>query len=362
MGKYSFEKAARMVEQAVCDGVFPSAVFSIGRRGEVFLREAYGVINTELPPDSQEMANLHTRYDLASITKIVCPTLIVLRMVEEGLVGLNDTIGYFLEAPADKKDITLFQLLTHTSGFQNFFLGAGFAESAESDDITNAILSYPLVFMPGQDVLYSCMSFILLGQILQKIGGQTLDKLFLKWVAEPLGLERSGFLPKGENIAATSYSKEMGKCRSGIVDDENAQFLSGISGNAGIFSDIFDMEKICIMLSLGITDNGFLRKGTITLAIKNHTPGMAQNRGIGFHLAGSRTAPYAGEIFSETSFGHTGFTGTSFLIEKETGIWVILFSNRGHPARGDDRILAFRNFWHNEVRSSLPDSRYFENC
>ncbi|MDR0449860.1 MAG: beta-lactamase family protein [Treponema sp.] len=350
MKKYNFEKAGRMIEQAVREGIFPSAVFSIGRREEVFLREAYGVINTEIPPDRQENADLHTRYDIASLTKIAGPTLIALRMAEEGLVSLNDTIGYFFDAPEDKRNITLFQLMTHTCGFQNFPLIEK-AASAEREGIIDAIVKYPLGFAPGRDVLYTCISFILLGYILEKAGGQTLDKLFLKWVGEPLGLENSGFCPKGANIAATEYSQETGKCLSGIVHDENARFLSGISGNAGIFLDIFDMEKICIMLSRSISENCFLRKDTTAMAVKNYTPGMAQNRGIGFHLARSRAAPYAGDRFLENSFGHTGFTGTSFLIEKETGIWAALLSNRVHPSRKNEKILAFRNLWHNEVRS-----------
>ena len=156
----------------------------------------------------------------------------------------------------------------------------------------------------------------------------------------------TGYLPTGDNIAATEISRRTGKLIQGVVHDENARFQGGVSGNAGVFSNVPDMIRFCEMLALG--GKGYLAPATLQAAIRNRTPGFDTHRGLGFHLAGV-DANFMGDLFPVDSFGHTGFTGTSFAIDPHTGFYVILLTNRVHPTRENLKLMRFRRAFHNAL-------------
>ena len=321
-----------MLQSAVSDGCFPWAVAAVGRRDRVLARAAAGG------------ADFQTRFDMASVTKILAPTMLALLTIEWGSLTLYDNVSRFFDAPADKADITILELMTHTAGFEpHFFL------SGDPDDAACAILRHPLAAARDGTPRYSCMGFILLGKILEKIYNAPLDEAAHAHVFESLGMSSTGYNPSGGNIAPTEADPVTGKVLCGVVHDENARYLGGVSGNAGVFSDIDDMILFASMLAR--EGNGFISPATLRKAIRNYTPGHDVHRGLGFHLAGT-PENFMGDLFPDSSFGHTGFTGPSIAVDPETGLYAILLTNRVHPTRDNDKHLRFRRCFHNRVYAS----------
>ena len=328
-----------LLEEGLRDGCYPGAVAACGCGDTVFAISHVGKIS-ENGPD----VNVNTRYDMASLSKIIGPTMLALRAIEEGDLTLWDKLErFFPDCPEDKKAITIRHLMTHTSGLSPVFWLSEVAESPE--DALRALLERPLETPIGAEVHYSCMGYITLGKVLETVYGKPLDVLARERVFEPLGLENTCYCPENkENIAATEVDKETGIAWQGIVHDENARFLRGVSANAGVFSDIHDMIKLAQMLALG--GKGFLSRGMLKKAIACQEQSADARRGLGFHLAGT-PENYMGDLFPAESFGHTGFTGTSLAIDPHTGFFVILLSNRVHPTRETTKLFRFRRKMHN---------------
>lgn len=334
------ELLEKLIETGVADGAFPSAVAAVGKRGETLARACAGRLYA---PDGPA-ADFGTRYDMASLTKILAPTMLALLAVERGALTPLDAVGRFLDAPEDKRDITVLQLMTHTGGFcPHFDLRA---EASGPKDAPAAILRHPLAGTPGGMPRYSCMGYIALGKMLESLYGEPLDVLAKRDVFGPLGMAHTGYLPEGGNIAATEVDPETGQALVGVVHDENARFLGGVSANAGVFSDIGDMARFAAMLAQG--DGGFLSPATLRFAIQNRTPGFNQHRGLGFQLGGTEGC-FLGELLPPESFGHTGFTGTSLAVDPATGFWAVLLTNRVNPTRENLKILRFRRAFHNAL-------------
>ncbi|MCL2867558.1 MAG: serine hydrolase, partial [Clostridia bacterium] len=143
----------------------------------------------------------------------------------------------------------------------------------------------------------------------------------------------------------TEIDPGSGDALYGVVHDENARFLQGVSGNAGIFSTIGDMARFAAMLAC--EGDGFLSKDTLEMAVVNRTKGYEDSRGLAFHLASPGS--FFGDRFPESAFGHTGFTGTSLAVDGTTGFYVALLTNRVHPTRLNEAILPFRRVFHNRM-------------
>ena len=333
-----------LLEEGLRDGCYPGAVAACGCGDTVFAISHVGKIS-ENGPD----VNTDTRYDMASLSKIIGPTMLALRAIEDGDLTLWDKLErFFPDCPEDKKPITIRHLMTHTAGFAPAFWLSEVAESPE--DALRAILSRPLDTPVGAEVHYSCMGYITLGKVLETVYGQPLDVLARERVFKPLGMDNTCYCPENkENIAATEVDKETGIAWQGIVHDENARFLRGVSANAGVFSNIHDMIKLAQMLALG--GKGFLSRGMINKAIACQEQSADARRGLGFHLAGT-PENYMGDLFPADSFGHTGFTGTSMAIDPHTGFFVILLSNRVHPTRETVKLFRFRRRMHNMLYAS----------
>ena len=332
----AFEQVHRLVLEGLEQGAYPSAALAVGIGETVYLKKTYGACNE------------NTLFDIASLSKILGPTMIALRFLEEGRLRLYDTLEtFFPEAPADKKDITILQLMTHTSGFPaHFYLSDFTSDPAEA---ARVILERPLAQVPGSDPVYSCMGYILLGKILEKIGGAPLDVLARQYVFEPLAMDHTGYHPNGD-IAPTERDPATGELLQGIVHDENARFLGGISANAGIFSDLHDMTAFVRMLALegrGPDGTFYLSPATLKAARKNRTPdSRGEFRGLGFNLAGS-PKNFLGDLLSHRAYGHTGFTGTSIALDPDTGLWVVLLTNRVCPTRQNTALVRMRSLIHN---------------
>lgn len=331
-----FERTDQLIRQGLEQGAYPCAALAVGIGERIHLKQTYGSC-TE-----------NTLFDIASVTKILSPTMIAFRFLEDGLLRLYDCVGdFFPDAPADKKEITILHLMTHTSGIPAHFLLSDY--SSDPQDAAKAVLSHPLAQAPGGDPIYSCMGYILLGKILEQIGGAPLDMLAEKYVFSPLGMLHTGYHPAGD-IAPTELDPDTGKLFQGVVHDENARFLKGISANAGVFSDLNDMITFTKMLACGgRRDDGtaYLSPAMLRTALINRTPNSrGEFRGLGFNLARS-PRNFLGDLMSAHAYGHTGFTGTSIALDPETGLWVVLLTNRVCPTRENTALVRMRSLIHN---------------
>lgn len=324
-----FENTRALVRRGLTSGAYPAAALAIGRGSRVLVTECCGDCGAD------------TLFDLASLSKVVSTTMVALGFLEAGKLALTDRVAdFFPQASADKGDITIFHLMTHTSGISPFFFLSREAKGPEN--ALAAILNRPLVQKVGEGPIYSCMGYILLGKILEKVGGAPLDVLAQKWVFAPLSMEHTTYHPPADT-APTERDSTTGKLIQGVVHDENARFLGGISGNAGVFSNIRDVSRFASMLSCGGAP--LLKEETLAMALENRTPQGPEHRGLGFQLAGSENC-FLGTELGPRAFGHTGFTGTSIAVDPDTGLWVVLLTNRVCPSRENTALIPLRRQIH----------------
>lgn len=343
------KRALSSVDRAVDRGDFPGATIAIGSRDGVYEIYQYG--NASLYPEKTEL-NIDTSYDLASLTKVVGTTTLYMKFVEEGLLTFHDRVVDYIPKfrGGEKEDVTLFNILTHTSGLPAHLPLHELCEDYE--DAISYIANLDLEYLPGKQVIYSDLGFILLGYILEMIGGSRLDELCNRHIFLPLGMKSTVFNPDMKNVAATEIDSRTGKLIVGKCHDENGRFFDGISGHAGLFSDIEDMVEFANMLINGgrVGKDVFMSPGAFEAMTRNYTWNLEEDRGIGWCVRGTGgRISSSGDLMSSSAFGHTGFTGTSIWIDRARDVYIILLTNRVHPTRKNNAILRFRRSFHNLV-------------
>jgi CubicO group peptidase (beta-lactamase class C family) len=343
--------AFNLLGQGVEDGAFPGAVACVGNRDGVMLEKAVGY--RQIHP-AREPMTVDTRFDLASLTKVVATTPLLFRLVEQGRISLFDPVCEYLDDFKNDQSLRIVNLLTHTSGLTpTRFL---FDQCKTEAEALRCISESERVFEVGKDVLYNCFNYFLLKTIIEKVTGESFDVGCERHIFSPLEMADTGFNPKGYNIAATEFDASSETYIKGIVHDENARFLDGVSGNAGVFSTVRDLSKYCAMyLSDGKLPDGkqLFSKNTIHAMTHNYTAHLGDSRGLGFCVKKNGENCSGGELISEGSFGHTGYTGTSLWIDPKIGIYIILLTNRVHPSRENNKIIRFRRLFHNAVIAGL---------
>lgn len=346
------DDALKLVEQAVLSGVFPGALISIGTKKGLYRMACYGsrCLYPEILPMERD-----TLFDMASLTKVMATSTLFMVFMEKGLVSLYDRVEEYLEdfRGEGKNEITLLHLLTHTSGIPSF--KPLYSICRDYGDAVKYICKMELAYKPGSRVVYSDLGFIALGYILEMVGGDRLDALCSRHVFEPLGMAGTCFNPKYSKAAATEVDNNTGKPLVGICHDENARFFGGISGHAGLFSNIDDITRFAHMLVNGGQIPGkhpFLSHAAFSSMVRNYTQGLDECRGLGWCIKGDKVSS-GGDIISPSSFGHTGFTGTSIWIDTDNDIYINLLTNRVHPTRDNTGIIRFRRLFHNAVLSSV---------
>ena len=239
-----------IIEQAVTDGNIPGAVLLVGHDGAVVYRKAYG--NRALEPKHEPMT-LDTVFDLASLTKVIATTTAMMQLFEQGKVRMNDPVAKYLPefAQNGKEDITLRQLMTHYSGL------------APDLDLTTPWegknTAYQLAFVeppettPGSGFVYSDINFIMLGALVERVSGETLDAYTAQHIFAPLKMTRTRFVPPAAwraKIAPTQYDEKEHMLR-GVVHDPTARRMGGVAGHAGLFSTADDLAKFAQTLLNG---------------------------------------------------------------------------------------------------------------
>jgi len=289
-----------------------------------------------------DSADENTLFDMASVTKIAVTSMLALLLLENGELLLGETMRWFYggcESP-----ITIKHLLTHTCGFGHKPLNI---EGNTYQNIDEYILSIPHDIKIGTDVLYSCPGYILLGKIIEKRLKMSLSDGFEKYVAKPLGMSSSCFCPRSDNIVNANKTDEL----IGVVNDYNCQFLGGVCGNAGLFSNVADMTRFVHMLQ---NYGAPILRSPLTFenAIRCHTKGMSESRGLGFVVVDDRYKQ-TGRLFKNGSVGHCGHTGQSVFCDVESGLYVIVLSDATLHSKQYDEVKKFREDIHNAIADDL---------
>ena len=341
-----------LVQAAIADKKLPGAVVLIGRGERVLYHKAIG--NRALVPAVEPMS-LDTMFDLASLTKVVATTTSVMMLVERGKLRLNDRVATFIPGfeRYGKADITIRHLLTHMSGLRPD-LDLAEAWTGSDTAIALAVEEVP-TSTPGQRFVYSDINFFLLGDIVRRVSGQTLDRFAKQEIFDPLGMRDTMFLPAAglrPRIAPTeSCMPFVWPCQGGdrqmlrgVVHDPTARRMGGVAGHAGLFSTAADLAIFCRMLLGGGSYRGIRVLSPLAVEkMTSPTIGADPNvRGLGWDIDSSYSSN-RGELLPVGSFGHTGFTGTSLWIDPATGLFVVFLSNRVHPdGKGDVTPLRAR--------------------
>ncbi|OLT48405.1 hypothetical protein BJF85_12900 [Saccharomonospora sp. CUA-673] len=310
----------------------------------------------ELPADEQVPVREDTIFDMASVSKLFT-ALAVMQLVERGDVELSAPVTRYLPAFGShgKDEITVEQLLVHTSGLEATM--PLWKDYPDRDSRIGAVLGAEPVNEPGTEYEYSDLNLIVLGELVGKLTGERLDSYIEHQITGPLGMHDTGFNPpesKYDRIAATEYQSEpdRGMIR-GVVHDENAWSLDGVAGHAGIFSTVRDMSVLGQTLLNGgaYGDTRILSERSVRDMLTNRNQQFPDHsHGLGFELDQDW---YMGELSSPTTAGHTGFTGTSFVIDPHTQSMAILLTNKVHPTREWGSINEARETWATALSRSL---------
>ncbi|MEO8380405.1 MAG: exo-beta-N-acetylmuramidase NamZ domain-containing protein [Acidobacteriota bacterium] len=338
------------VTQAIGEHRLPGGVLWIERNGQVY-RRAYG--NRSLVPSVEPMTE-DTVFDAASLTKVVATAPSIRLLVDRGLVSLDAPIRTYLPEYVDGQ-VTVRHLLTHTSGLRP---DVDLQEpwSGYDEGIRLALAEQPRN-RPGAIFRYSDINFLLLGEIVRRVSGQPLDAFAAEHVFAPLGMKDTGFRriatsrdPAGAR-SSTTRTRDDTRARMeriaptedglrGVVHDPTARRMGGVAGHAGLFTTAADLAKFA---------RATLRDGTLGADIT--PPGVAIRRAFGFDLDSAYSRP-RGDLFSASSYGHTGWTGGFFWIDPPSHTFYVFLSNRVHPD-GKGSVVALQRRLGTLVASSL---------
>lgn len=332
-----WEHVDRVIEEGI-GKVYPGGVLTIGKPGEIIYQKCYGTKDGENPTCPE------TLYDLASMTKVIATSTAVMRLFADGMLTLEDKLGEYFELEGEKANVTIYQLLTHTSGMQPY---SELWKYLSGKALLKEIINMQPVCEAGTKINYSCLNFITLMAVVEKITGKPY-KEFVTGIFKEIGMENTDFCPDiKKDIAPTSIVDE--KRLIGVVDDELARYLGGVSGNAGLFSNAVDLSKFCTALMTGkIVPEKYLKKFISEIVeigdSKRHLGWMAPVKNAS-----------NGDMLNESAFGHTGFTGTSIWFDTESKVYVIFLANRVFIDRWGniDRMQKIRQKLHNVVFGRL---------
>lgn len=344
-------------------GIFPGAVVLIARHGRIVKHQAYGhalryaTDGQPLPPSAWLPMRPDTVFDLASVTKLVT-SIAVMQLVERGRIDLDQPVARYLPefGAAGKEQVTVRQLLTHTSGLPAWL--PLYTLPGTSADRLRAVFAAPLLDPPGTVYRYSDLGLIVLGVLVERVSGLSLDRYVAERIAGPLGMRDTTFNPPAslrERIAATEYQPWTNRGLVwGSVHDENAYALGGVAGHAGLFSTARDLAVLAQALLNGgrYGSARILRPETVRAMMANQLPGFpGHDHGLGWEL---NQGWYMDALASPFTAGHTGFTGTSLVVDPRSDVVVVLLTNRVHPTRNGGSVNPWRRQVARLAARSLP--------
>jgi CubicO group peptidase (beta-lactamase class C family) len=358
-----------LLNEAILEGATPGAAVAIGRHGRLVHLAGYGRLD---PREAFGAVTDSTIYDLASLTKVVATTTAAMLLVDAGRLDLDAPVAQDLpewQGQPEKRAVTVRNLLLHNSGLPAW--AALYKELRGRQAYRESIARMPLAYAPGTQTMYSDLGIILLAFIIEDITGQSLDRFTQERIFGPLGMRDTGFNPEYWTVALPTEDPEAPRSLfdriapserdtvlrfdyvQGEVHDENAWAIGGVAGHAGLFSSARDLAVFAqFMLSGGTYDSRRLvREKTVREFTRRAPPPSSRALGWDTPSLGSS----AGDWFSSSSYGHTGFTGTSIWIDPERDLFVILLMNRVNPTRSNDLYIPVRRQLSNIVQQAIAD-------
>lgn len=350
---------ASLLRRAVRAGVAPGITGEWGRAAGTTFIETVGMSTVHPRPAA---VTEHTWFDLASLTKPLVTTTLTLLAFRENALEPRKRVGEVLSELRGSTigDLELDSLLTHTSGLPAWLPLYCVAEG-QPERLISRLARIPLESRPGERVVYSCVGFVILGMVLERVANERLNTLFRTKVAGPLQLEGElGFGPESDTQSLVSgagapvverrMALELGfdptwipPVGPGLPDDGNARFLAGVAGNAGLFGSA---RGVLSLASEYLPEGGSLLSPTECAAATGlRTRGLEQGRGWGWQLATSPGCS-AGRDISPRAFGHTGFTGVSVWCDPDTAHVYVLLTNRNHPTQRENDLHPLRRRFH----------------
>jgi CubicO group peptidase (beta-lactamase class C family) len=349
-----------LMKKAVSEGVFPGAVLLVSKETDQVIFDAYGAARI----DPERRMTRETVFDLASLTKPLATTLGVMILVQKGELFLEQEIGTIISAfhGTDKERVTIRQLLAHNSGlpdYRPYYKSLmTFVPERGKGGLEEMLLSERLIAAPGTQTVYSDIGFMILGWVMEVVTKTPLNLFIEETIYHPLGLQNLFFLPLDSeklrshiDFAATEECQWRKKVLEGEVHDDNAYAIGGVAGHTGLFGTAQDIHRLLVELLNayhGRPNSGLFRPEMVHAFFKRQIGGRA----LGFDTP-TRPGSSSGRYFSKHSVGHLGYTGTSFWIDLERSIIVILLTNRVHPSRENDQIKTFRPIIHDAIMEGL---------
>lgn len=365
----SFGPVEDALEEGVRQGAYPGAVLLVSREGHTVFERAVG--SRALVPKQTPM-RLDVVFDLSSLTKCLATTPAVLLLVRDRRLTLDDRVTRFFHnfGIHGKGSVTFRQLLCHSSGLsahRNFFLEVARMEQAGRINFVASRGAREWVYdqvhrekpeaPAGSRAIYSDLGFMILGQIVETISGQTLDRFCRTRIFGPLGLRALSFIdltlvrggrlaPQHDRIAPTQNCPWRRRILCGEVGDENAYAMGGVAGHAGLFGTARDVDALAGALENGLyEDGGLLSRDAIREMWTRDGAVPGSTRTLGWDTP-SAVGSSAGTRMSSRTVGHLGFTGTSIWMDLERRIRITLLTNRVHPDRENQRIKELRPVIH----------------
>jgi len=329
--KPSFSEIDHVIEEEIEKGNFPGAVVLVGKQDDILYWQAFG--HKVIEP-CEEPIGRNTVFDLASMTKPIATAASIMILRDRKAIELDDYVGAYLSAFAcnGKEEVRIKHLLNHTSGLPAYMSAAKLKEQFGSpcpEKVIEKICGLEAVSKPGEEFRYSCLGYITLAKIAEAVSGKSIGDFSRENIFAPLGMKHTAYNPpdswKKDVAAAQIIDRQLIR---GTVHDPLAKLMGGISGNAGLFSNAYDLSIYCRMLL-----NEGIWNGTRVLspeAVTMLTTAQAYGRAYGFDVNSSYSS-VKGSYASEKAFCHTGYTGTSIVCDPVSKVFVIILNNRVHP-------------------------------
>jgi CubicO group peptidase (beta-lactamase class C family) len=346
---HSFRRARAVIASGLASRAYPASVVEVGRASRALWSEAAGRLSyaSDAPP-----ATLDTIFDLASLTKVIATASLVMCTVSAGRLALDTLVKDVLPTwnGADRSAAIVRQLLDHSSGLAVH--AKLWEECRGRRAYERAICAMPLAYTPGSQSAYSDLGFILLGFILEDLERASLGAQFER-VAKSLN-GWIGFTPPQPlhpRIAPTENDPWRGRVLRGEVHDENAAALGGAAGHAGVFGTAAAAGSFARMVLSTFQQSTVLGSPDLMREFATRSPRQTGSRALAWDTM-LRTSS-CGTLMSARAIGHTGFTGTSLWIDPEQDVYVVWLTNRVHPTRANDTLVALRPKLHDAVMQDI---------
>jgi CubicO group peptidase (beta-lactamase class C family) len=336
----SLTRGDELLQSGLADGLFTHAVYGLMRGGAIVAQKAFG------------LADAHTVFDLASLTKPLATATLIMQHVEQGHLHLRQPVSRFFEefGPLPHlSGVEVRHLLTHTSGLPPVPCWPAEAAGKSRQELVARVLSTPMLRPAGMGYTYSDTGYLLLGEIVASVSGQPLEEWFRNSVAEPLGLKTLGFCPAS---SLAERAAPTGADAAGKVHDPRAHDLNGAAGHAGLFGTAGDVLAFAEAIRLG--GSPILSRASAARMSVSQIPAGIGAQSLGWFCSGNDYLPQ-GDLFSDRAFGHSGFTGTALLIDPTFDVSLALLTNRVvNQSEDGSRFLRLRRCWLNIVAAALP--------